>query len=487
MIVGNLGKIYDPNRALFRSVKVAADATLLVSDPNAEIRLFDFYGNPVPSKAGKIQVPLNGLGFFLRTDGSAGSFSRLLTALRQARMQGYDPVQIVAHDFTAPVGAHPQLRITLTNVLNRPITGRVKAAVDGLALTAELQTIHLQPNQTQEVIFKVGSGSPAPSNIYPTVVEVDAGQDGKAVHREALHVNFIARRSITVDGDLSDWDGILPQVLPDVAINANLTEESWLPFKSFAKTANEGLATSYLAYDRDNFYFAAKIADSTPDPGMVRFSQRDDDSYFYPEQSTGPDGAQMSWPKGVRNYSYRKNFDIPSGSGEHDNVQIAFNVLDKKPWFSHPPGVMPKFITYWDTDYEYALNPVAEQYGGGTEIWRLQAPGIPRKHFFPRQPKSPIDGGPVTTGKLVVRREGNTRIVEAAIPWSEMPEVHKRLLAGEKIKFSCRVGDNKGPAHELAAGRSVSKLNSVTFHDDWQDHWANELEFGFQKAAIAAH
>jgi hypothetical protein len=138
---------------------------------------------------------------------------------------------------------------------------------------------------------------------------------------------------------------------------------------------------------------------------------------------------------------------------------------------------MPHFVVYWDTDYEYALNPVAKAYGGGTEIWRLQAPGIPRKHFFPRQPKSPIDGGPVSAGKLVIRHDNGTRIVEAAIPWSEMPEVYARIHSGKTVKFSCRVSDNKGPAHELATGRSVSITNSITFHDDWKTHWANEIEF----------
>ena len=101
---------------------------------------------------------------------------------------------------------------------------------------------------------------------------------------------------------------------------------------------------------------------------------------------------------------------------------------------------------------------------------------MPRKHFFPRQPKSPIDGGPVA-GRLVIRREGNTRVVEAAIPWSEIPEVHKQIRAGKMVKFTCRVNDNQGPAHELATDRSVSITNSITFHDDWKTHWANELEF----------
>jgi len=481
VVVGDLAKIYEPERTLFRSVKVTSDARMVVPDATGAIRLFDFYGNLVPSQGGKVTIPLNGRGFFLRADGSPGSFARLLAAIRDARVEGYDPVEIVAHDLTAPVDHHPELRLTLTNVLNRPISGRVNVEFAGLKLQPAGADVRLRPNETREVQFQVESGRVSASNIYPLTVELDAGPDGKAVHREDLHVNLIAKRTIKVDGDLDDWKNVLPQVVPGVAIGPGLTEEAWLPFKSFAKGASEGLATVYLAYDESNFYFAAKIADSTPDPGMVRFSTRDDDSYFYPNHATGADGVPLTWPAGVRHYSYRRNFDIPSGSGEHDNVLIAFNVLEKKPWLSHPPGVMPKFITSWDTDYEYALNPVAAEYGGDTEIWRLQAPGIPRKHFFPRQPRSPVDGGPVQDGKLVIRREANTRIVEASIPWSEMPEVKARILSGQTVKFTCRVNDNKGPAHELAAGRSVSKSNSVTFHDDWQDHWANELEFGVEK------
>jgi hypothetical protein len=162
-------------------------------------------------------------------------------------------------------------------------------------------------------------------------------------------------------------------------------------------------------------------------------------------------------------------------------VQIAFNVLEQKPWLPNPPGTMPHFIDYWDTDYEYALNPVAAQFGGGTEIWRLMAPGVPRKTNFPREPVAPFDQGAVTGGKLVIKHDGNTRIVEAAIPWTEMPEVLKRIKAGQTVKFSCRVNDNGGAARELATRRSVSKDNGPAFHDSWQTHWANELEFSAGK------
>jgi hypothetical protein len=191
---------------------------------------------------------------------------------------------------------------------------------------------------------------------------------------------------------------------------------------------------------------------------------------------------ELVWPANVRRFSYRRDPDLPSGNGT-DNVQLAFNVLplEKKSWLPYPPGTMERFITYEDTDYEFSLNAVAESYGGGTEIFCLQKPGMMRKHFYPRQPKAPGDGGPVKTGKLVMTRDGNTRIVECAIPWSEMPEVKAQIDAGKTIKFSFRVNDNKGPSYELAAERSVSKDNARTFHNDWAGHWANELEFGVLK------
>ena len=53
---------------------------------------------------------------------------------------------------------------------------------------------------------------------------------------------------------------------------------------------------------------------------------------------------------------------------------------------------MPKFVWYKTTDYEFALNKVADQYGGGTEIWRPWLPGMTYKHFYPRQPKSDGEG-----------------------------------------------------------------------------------------------
>jgi hypothetical protein len=194
----------------------------------------------------------------------------------------------------------------------------------------------------------------------------------------------------------------------------------------------------------------------------------------------------LVWPEGVRHYTYRKDPVLPGASlnAPSDNIQIAFNVLPigKDGMESHPRGTMPKYTGYKCTDYEYALHTVAPEYGGGFEIWRLLTPGMPRKLFFPRQPASPYDGA-VKEGQLITVRRENTLYTECAIPWSEIPEVKKALDKGERIKFSCRVNNNGAPGAcmELAKDRSVSKKNSRAFHPDWKEHWANELEFGFEK------
>ena len=188
----------------------------------------------------------------------------------------------------------------------------------------------------------------------------------------------------------------------------------------------------------------------------------------------------------MRRFSYRRNFEIPSDS-EHDNVQVAFGVFPpgENGMLAHAPGMPLDFQARKCTDYEYVFNSVSPRFGGGTEMWRLLAPGVPRKHFYPRQPKAERDGGPVAGGKLAMRRDGGTRIIEAAIPWSEIPDVRKRLDEGRTIKFSFRTNDNKGPAMELAAERSVAQINVNAFHNYWSSHWSNELEFAFEKQGPA--
>jgi hypothetical protein len=472
VITGDLSASYNKNLTLFRSVGVATNAQMSFPDGGGRFVLHDFYGNPVAAKEGRITIPLNALGYFVRCDGRPGSFDKLLTALREATLNGIDPVEIAASDLTAPVESRPKLKVKVTNVLNRPLKGALHASIEGLLLDPPEQQVTLAGHESKDLFVTVKDGKPAADNNYKLLVTFDAGADGSKRHAELMHVNLIAKRLITVDGNLDDWQGAIPQVSAQ-AVGASQTEKAYLPFLNWDTQQAGGEVRAWLAYDEKFFYFAARVPRMD---GLIRYETRNDDEYFYPDKVLSG-GKELIWPEGVRRFSYRKDFDIPSGNGKH-NVQIAFNVIppEKKAYLQHPPGTMPRFCAYFDTDYEFALNQVGEAYGGGTEIFCLQRPGMMRKHFFPRQPKAPLDGGPVKgEARLVVK--GN--VVECAIPWSELPEVKKRLDARQTVKFSFRV-NNGGGALELAAGRSVSKENPLTFHNDWSTHWANEVEFGWE-------
>ena len=473
VVVGDLSASYNKDRILFRSVGLSKEARIELDDGGGRFVLHDFYANPVPAQAGKITVPLNALGYFLRTDGRPGSFAQLLEALQHATLAGLEPVEIVASDLTAPIPSKPKLRTKITNILNRPVKGKFSVRIEGLVLEPAEQEVTLAGGETKEVLVAITGGAATEDNNYKLLAAFDAGADGMKRHAEIMHVNFIAKRTITVDGSLEDWQGVIPQTSAPT-VGASQTEKAYLPFMNWDRQSGGGAVEARLAYDDRFFYFAAKVPRMD---GLIRFETRNDDDYFYPE-TVASKGKELKWPANVRRFSYRKDFEIPSGNGKH-NVQIAFNVIppEEKVWLPFPAGTLPRFCAYFDTDYEFALNKVGDAYGGGTEIFCLQRPGMMRKHFFPRQPKAPLDGGPVKgEARLVVK----DNIVECALPWTELPEVKARLKAGQTIKFSFRV-NNGGEAFELAAGRSVSKDNCLSFHNDWSTHWANEVEFGFEK------
>jgi hypothetical protein len=638
----------------------------MVIPASADYSLFDFYGNPVPARGGRITIPLDSRGFFLRPSGKPGSFARLTAALKKARVEGYEPLDIVAHDMTAPISSKPTLRLSISNILNRPVKGPLSVALGNLNISYP-KYLSLAPFESRQVLVKVLGGRAAPDNTYPLSVRFDGGRDGVAEHEEAMHANVIARRTVTIDGKLDDWKGALPQGVAGGDGRREMTEAAWFPFTSFGSNISGGVATGYAAYDSKYFYFATKVADSSPHPGTVRFETRDDDAYFYPPvaqeydknktllkqdgddkpapddarylqapqgearagkfwehtnknlafaidldlpqaqqvavylgagelhpngievqvydrtsgevldarkvdklwdgtygvwnlqgqirvrvQTNGdwyaarvfgllfdppsapaaagagnaranwvgwnletrgnwkgklgrdghaivgheyrlPAGAKLIvpeeiakkdhvWPSGVRRYSYRRWPTIPGGFGDaYDGVQIAFNAVpvEQEDMLPNPPGTPRYFTDYKTTDYEYDLHPVAPQFGGGTEVWRLLVPGMPRKHFYPRQPKSKFDGA-VKAARMAVSHVGNTRVIEAAIPWSEIPHVRALMAARKPVKFAFLVQDDKGPGQmETARNRSVSRKSGLSFHVDWGGHWANEVEWGW--------
>jgi hypothetical protein len=116
-----------------------------------------------------------------------------------------------------------------------------------------------------------------------------------------------------------------------------------------------------------------------------------------------------------------------------------------------------------DTDYEYAL--YATQ-GGRSEVWRLLAPGVPRRHDFPRTLRGPRSTGAVPGAKHVVRREGHIYTYELAIPRAELAQFE--LQPGTQFGLLLRAGNNQGPHVDLGADKAVTKINGLTLHPYWE-------------------
>jgi hypothetical protein len=649
---------------------------LVLADPEGRFRTFDHYGNERRAVDGRMTLPLDGAGSYLRGDGRPGSYAALRAAVLAGRVEGYEAVEVVLHDFTRRIAPGAELKIDLRNILNRPVAGTLALAIPGLQLDPAEQSFSLAPGERRSLVVRVAGGSPNPGNSYPCTVRLDAGADGRFEKRETLHADLITRLTPVIDGKLDEWDKALPLSLTQQGgRNVSFAEEMWKPFMEFSAEAGGSAATAWTAWDDGFFYFAAKIADTTPHPGMRRWATLDADEFFYPEVAKkidmrkswktkpvtlaaeeatlprlasgdgrsnaawgsavqefaidldlpkdrltqiacylmdgtpkingryaanpllnvidrgtgklmfgkrvstrpsngiwmvievagsvrlqfagqlpclavlafdasssknavktqgkektpattalflnedlatrgdwtatygklgslmpgqpGQPGAGISatwldevkidefpWPKEVRRFSYRQDTEVPFGqSPGRDNVQLAFNALplEQDPWvYPSFPGV-PDRLAYWhSTDHEFALNPIAPAYGGGFEIWRCLLPGMPIKHFYPRQGASPQDG-PVAGGKMVQLHQGSTRIVEAAIPWSEMPAVKAKLDRGEAIKFGFRINHDQGRPMDWNTDRSVSSSSGMGFHPSWNSGWACETEFGWER------
>ena len=291
-----------------------------------------------------------------------------------------------------------------------------------------------------------------------------------------------------------------------------------------------------LAWDEAHLYVAARVNDPTDSPGHERLARGkwDEDQYFRSAkddavcESLRPfeklvladmrrkDVAEKTqkdpqWPKyqaflkahpeadqAVKSNAARGYFEARRRNPRATFADAAY-VYKRTPWDAHPwsgdtlqfgldvaagyyfrmkpdtDRVPYGFHAMPDTDYEYAAYRCAD---GATELWRILAPGVPRGHYDPRQPRAKYDQGPVAGGGLAVRRSGSVTVYELALPWAEMrlqdvpwsdlqvPRWSPR--PGRTFGFCFRVNNNKGPKLTFGRGKSATKTNGLSLHPYWE-------------------
>jgi len=527
------GKLYaphggDPKDVLWWQLQAHEGGTITIDNSDGRLEFYDIAGNREFESRKCVVLPMDYLSHYIRSP--RGGIRLIEQRLKDARIEGMRPVEIILHDFTAPFDPlSPTVGVTVHNLLNRRIQGVLKITPPpGFTLSFPRFPCAMDAGATVRRALAATQAKVSPTNTYLFSCEFDSDA-GKATWAENLNVVVAKRGTKKVDGDLADWKDDLG-VLADAKLQkVDPTQQAWMPFLQAKDAQPDGaFAEVKLAWDDAFLYVAARVLDQSDYPGHQRLETWDEEQYF---RSAKDDGicerlrpyrrfvlanmrdaktaekmkADPEWPAYQkliegdpelkhaitsnaasvyfqakdRNpkatfadayYVYKK---VPWGEQPWagDNLQLGFDFLpdyhynmkldtDKVPWGFH---AMP------DTDYEFSAYQCLD---GKSELWRILAPGMPRTHHYPRQPRAKFDQGPVNGARHIVKREGKVTTYELAIPWSEFAVPPSGGLVkpkpGATFGFTFRVNNNDKPDILYGAEKSATKSNGLSLHPYWE-------------------
>jgi len=526
-VVVFFGRLYAPHGGNIKDVlwwqlQLQEGGTITIDNSDGRLEFYDIAGNREFEGQEQITLPMDHLAHYIRSP--TGGVRLIRRRLEAAKIAGVRPIEIIARDLTTPVDSPgAAVSVAVHNLLNRPVKGTLTVTPpSGIKLKSHSAPVELDAGKAADLKLEIARGRPAPTNAYlfRYAFKSDAGD---AELKETLHVLLARKGTKKVDGNLGDWAGDLGVLLHAKLQKADPTERAWLPFQKFRDAEPDGsFAEVKLAWDERFLYIAARVNDPTDYEGHQRLETWDQDQYFRsakddkvceslrpfekfvtanmrdkkvaekmkadpqwpayqkfleqhpePKDAVRTNAARVYFEAKRRNpkatfadatYVYRK---VPWG--EHpwagDTLQLAFDVLPDY-YFRMKPDtdrVPYGFHAMPDTDYEYAAYACRD---GRSELWRILAPGVPRGHYYPRQPRARFDQGTVPGGQHVVRRQGRVTTYELAIPWAELRRWRPR--AGQTFGFIFRVNNNKGPALVFGGDKSATKTNGLSLHPYWQ-------------------
>ena len=465
----------DPKEHVWAQVDAAPGGTLTIDNADGLLKFYDLAGNPLYEGQPSVTLPMTIFPAYVTCDKGPGAAAQRLNA---ARIEGKRPVEILPRDFATRVDAKgAALSVGIHNCLNRAITGKLAVkAPDELKLAAAEQSLSLEAGETKTAAFPLASARPNAANAYPFAFEF-ASDAGNASYAEVLNAAIVPKGAKTIDGNLDDWKDVPGITVESRVQKAESTENlrrPWLELKD--KQPDGSFAEFKLAWDESFLYVAARVNDKTPQPDSPPMAGRDENAYFHSAASD----QRPPYDKFLKDFPGRSFAEVPyvyCYSPERpatdtlpvihfrrDRLHLALDVTDD--WHDLAPTtdrVPYGFHAVPDSDYEYALYLCK---GGVSELWRLSAPGVPRRHDFPHTPKGERSTGPVPGAKHVVKREGNTYIYEMAIPREELAAL--KLAPGTTFGLMLRAGNNEGPHVDYGVNKAVVKTNGLTLKPYWE-------------------
>ncbi|MGI6495796.1 MAG: hypothetical protein ACOX5G_06870 [Kiritimatiellia bacterium] len=462
----------NPSGRLWGQVDSVDGGTITVENARAglfggrTLRFYDAAANEIHKGEATVTLPLDMQPVYIRSGKGPAAVAE---AFRKGVIEGKYPAEILPRDFTQRIADGLVLRVDLANRLNAPISGTFSAtAPEGFVLARDNVAVELAAGERKTIELPFAKVDAGHANQYPFQFVFDTDH-GRCAYGETLYCTAVPRATPSIDGDLSDWDGLPGIVMAGAMEGVNpdeLARRPWLRLEDFPEGSM--MVDFKLAWDAGNIYVAARVMDSTPEEGKVRMATRNDDDWFHSAASDNEEPWKSWLEKNAPGQSFaqvpyiykRAPWGIASSG---DNLQLAFNVIPGYGGLGKSTDVPFGFHAVADTDYEFCAYLCGD---GEPEFWRLLAPGMPRVHSWPRQPLGGNRPAVLEGGVLVVRQDGNVRTYEAAIPQSALPEL--ALEAGTTFRFAFKVGNNAGPKVSFGDAKAVCKDNGLTLHPYWE-------------------
>lgn len=450
--------------------------------PEKGLTVRDVYGNKLSPEDGVYRIPLGQSGTYV----TANNLERLRTAMESGTVEDMKPFTIAVRDITERLAPESVVRVEVTNVY--PVKKTATVSLDGhqvLQFADQAQTGTIPASGTATFSFPIKTIAKHQGNAFRVTARVQ-NENKNYSYTETINVAVIARGTITIDGDLSDWDKThaVPVRLSNQGAESDPTAEyQYLPMNFLSeKEAESAVLAARAAWDDDYFYFASEVVDATENRRESNAYGQRHDTYAWPNQQV-----------------YLGAHKIVGRAG--DLVMLSFNTNEdhKKHWdFPGPDHPLAGLLAYPDTDFEFEIYPVKYnerrdnaykramgRYWQGypkSDVWRLYDPKMTfRHHAYPLNlpsTRQKYDQNLVPGARSVVKRQGGMWIYEVAIPWSQIWEVKPE--PGKRVKFTFYTRDGGRHALEYARNKSVSgKQGCMTFHPLWERNWTNETEWGF--------
>lgn len=439
----------------------------LTMDSAKGLRAYDCTGRPIATSWGKLTVPFNEYPVYLVTDDlDVATFRERIAA---GRIEGVTPVNLYALSLTEPADRPQLLDVRIENQLNRPVTGTLTLQAGSKSKPVSTSFV-IESAKLAQVPVAWAPQEPSLRNEYGVTLTVQTDA-GTVTRRQVVAAAIFAKNTITVDGAMDDWGGVVPVLLDSERLKTGIDLAQYLLNPHAARPDAEAggkriIARVYTAYDDANVYLAAQVSEEElvcpAGEEIVKPSRTGGPPVKLPYQNAMPDGLNHIRYAG-------------------DALMFAFGFRDRVPGWGRQMGDPYAWKGhFYDTDYLYVAHISKE----GDRLLRQWGADTPRRTAY--QCVLPPGYGPVPGAKIVIKRDEPAKITtyEMSIPRKELALFNPddgRLRFGFILCNNEKLGLQGGLQWSEACGVFDHWLSAGSFAPSWCSMLPCQTFFGIEK------